>query len=306
MTTFLLKLNCELHLGGADPRPRDASQWEGIRLRFPVPKLITGGVGRPVQDGDELVVWTHEDPQYGFGAGLTARGVATQTVTEETDVFATIVNVELLSPHFKLRGWSGGSSGSSVIDHILSHRHFRAYELEDEELNEFWRVVSEFMAKKRSLLATTAYMSDEERALAIDQPAVLAGFERRYSRREARPDQATFRKVLMRIYGGRCLVTGCATAEVLQAAHIIPFSEGIRLRDDPRNGLLLRADVHILFDKLLLAIHPRTGRIHLAPTLPGTAYKSLEGRRIHHQASSEFLREQYLLCKASWASEADG
>ncbi|TAY90730.1 HNH endonuclease [Rhizobium leguminosarum] len=109
----------------------------------------------------------------------------------------------------------------------------------------------------------------------------------------------------MQIYNGRCVVTGCAVGEVLQAAHIIPFSEAVQFRDDPKNGLLLRADIHVLFDKLLLSIHPRTGQIHLAPGLPGTTYKSLEGRVVRHQASKDLLIEQYRLCKAVWSAEAE-
>jgi hypothetical protein len=36
----------------------------------------------------------------------------------------------------------------------------------------------------------------------------------------SRPDQKKFSETLRRNYGGRCAVTGCATAEALEAAHI--------------------------------------------------------------------------------------
>lgn len=138
--------------------------------------MIAGGAGRPVQMGDRLIVWTHEDPGFGLGAGLTAQGTAGEVVANDFETTAVLTNAELLIPHFKLRGWSGGSSGSSVIDHILSHRHLRSYEFESAELDEFQRIVSDFMAKKNEMLATTAYMSEEQKALLLDEPAILEGF----------------------------------------------------------------------------------------------------------------------------------
>lgn len=299
MTTYLLKLNCKIHLGGASPRPKAASEWEGASVRFPNPRLIAGGAGRPVQMGDRLIVWTHEDPGFGLGAGLTAQGTAGEVVANDVETTAVLTNVELLNPHFKLRGWSGGSSGSSVIDHILSHRHLRSYELESADLDEFQRIVSDFMAKKNEMLATTAYMSEEQKALLLDEPAILEGFERRFGSQELRPEQAEFRKALINRYKGRCPISKCAVQAVLQAAHIIPFSENVPLRNDIRNGLLLRADIHVLFDKLLLSIHPKTGVVEVAPELLSSTYKQFQGLEIQHYASSVLLKEQHQLFLAA-------
>lgn len=298
MTTFLLKINCELHLGGAAPRPQKGIDWENIRITFPNPSRITGGPGRPVKNGDTLLVWAHEDPGFGSGLGLTAEGIATGVNTEGAVTSATVTNVELITPHFKLRGWPGGSSGSSAIDHILSHRHLRSYELEEAELGDLRRVISEFIASKKRQLATTAYMSEEEKALLADQSAILDGFERRFNRQEARPDQANFRAALMQLYKGRCAISRCSVPEVLEAAHIVPFSEAISFRNDLRNGIILRADLHTLFDKLLLSIHPLSGKVILAAKLQTTAYGTFGGLQVRHSAAKEFLREQYQLFKA--------
>lgn len=71
----------------------------------------------------------------------------------------------------------------------------------------------------------------------------------------AREGQAKFRADLLQIFGHRCAVSGCTMTEILEAAHIQPYSEG----QDHRlsNGLILRADIHTLFDKGLLAIIPQ-------------------------------------------------
>jgi hypothetical protein len=46
-----------------------------------------------------------------------------------------------------------------------------------------------------------------------------------------------------------------------------------------QNGLLLRADLHRLYDRLLLSIDPRTLRIHINERLRRDPdYRTLEGR----------------------------
>lgn len=58
--------------------------------------------------------------------------------------------------------------------------------------------------------------------------------------------QGTFRVLISDAYARRCAVTGEKTLPVLQAAHIKPVSRGGEHRVD--NGLLLRSDLHTLFD----------------------------------------------------------
>ena len=61
-----------------------------------------------------------------------------------------------------------------------------------------------------------------------------------------RQGQSRFRSQVMADYGRRCLITGEAIPEVLEAAHIVPVSEGGA--DTSDNGFCLRVDVHRLFD----------------------------------------------------------
>lgn len=69
-----------------------------------------------------------------------------------------------------------------------------------------------------------------------------------------RPDQVNFRQNLIRAYGC-CMVSDCRVPEALEAAHIIPFRDE-RTSNNLNNGLLLRADIHRLFDCGLIAIDP--------------------------------------------------
>jgi putative restriction endonuclease len=74
-----------------------------------------------------------------------------------------------------------------------------------------------------------------------------------------RRGQPRFREELMNAYEGRCAITGCAIADVLEAAHITPYAGS--QDNHVSNGLLLRADLHTLFDCGLIAIDPATRRV---------------------------------------------
>jgi putative restriction endonuclease len=73
---------------------------------------------------------------------------------------------------------------------------------------------------------------------------------------EVRPrlGQSSFRVLVTEAYQRRCAITGESTLMALEAAHIVPYSgEG---GHEVRNGLLLRADFHRLFDAGLVSVTP--------------------------------------------------
>ena len=61
-----------------------------------------------------------------------------------------------------------------------------------------------------------------------------------------RRGQGTFRLKVMDTYDWRCAITRERTLPALEAAHIFPHAEGGT--HEPSNGLLLRSDIHNLFD----------------------------------------------------------
>ena len=66
--------------------------------------------------------------------------------------------------------------------------------------------------------------------------------------------QGAFRIAVTAAYGGACAVSGEHSLPVLEAAHIRPF--GASGPHDVPNGLLLRADIHRLFDKGYVTVTP--------------------------------------------------
>lgn len=71
---------------------------------------------------------------------------------------------------------------------------------------------------------------------------------------QVRLGQGVFRVLVTEAYERRCSITGERTLPVLQASHIKPFSQEGEHRVS--NGLLLRADLHILFDQGLVTVTP--------------------------------------------------
>ncbi|WP_455901453.1 HNH endonuclease [Rhodococcus gordoniae] len=109
---------------------------------------------------------------------------------------------------------------------------------------------------------------------------------------QARVGQGKFRTALLRKYGLSCAVTGPCPAEALEAAHLIPFAE--HETHDVDSGLLLRSDIHRLFDAGSLAINPDTGAVELAAELLNyPAYRDLHGRKITQSPSVAALRSAY-------------
>jgi predicted restriction endonuclease len=66
--------------------------------------------------------------------------------------------------------------------------------------------------------------------------------------------QAFFRAAVLTSYDGRCAVTGLATSELLVASHIIPWSQSVERRADPRNGICLSALFDRAFDRGMMTL----------------------------------------------------
>lgn len=66
--------------------------------------------------------------------------------------------------------------------------------------------------------------------------------------------QGAFRVVVTDAYQRRCAITGERTLPALDAAHIRPYSEGGE--HAVANGLLLRRDIHCLFDRGYVTVTP--------------------------------------------------
>lgn len=126
----------------------------------------------------------------------------------------------------------------------------------------------------------------------------LADARRREMRAIAvRRGQPAFRRRVLDAYNGECAISGCRTSAVLEAAHIISYRGDYT--NHVCNGILLRADLHTLFDLGLLRVRPKTYTVHIAEELVDSEYFELNGRQLllpkdaHYWPDEGALREKF-------------
>lgn len=110
-----------------------------------------------------------------------------------------------------------------------------------------------------------------------------------------RQGQQQFRKSLLDRYGARCMVSGCDVVEVLEAAHIDSYRG--KESNHPENGLILRADLHNMFDLDLLGVEPESLVVRLNQGALRAGYERFEGERLLVSGSSHPSRQAL---KAKW------
>ena len=138
------------------------------------------------------------------------------------------------------KGWAG-----NII--------YKGYETDTGEGRRLWDDVHDRLGR--------SYFSNEETTI-LPQPSpidpVVADEQQRYGEPHLirpRLGQGAFRVLITDIYQRRCAVTGEKTLPVLDAAHIRPFSESGS--HETHNGLLLRRDIHRLFDLGYVTVTPK-------------------------------------------------
>lgn len=89
-----------------------------------------------------------------------------------------------------------------------------------------------------------------------------------------REGQSAFRRALLDVYP-RCAVSGTTVEATLDAAHVSPY-KGLQSHE-VRNGLILRKDIHRLFDDHLLTIDG-AGRVRVSPAVTDPTYRAMDGR----------------------------
>jgi hypothetical protein len=110
-----------------------------------------------------------------------------------------------------------------------------------------------------------------------------------------RRGQREFRFRMMKRYGEICAFSGEQPPQVLEAAHIVAFAQTGEHHLD--GGMLLRRDIHALFDARLMTVNPRSWEIAIAPRLRRfETYRPLNGGTLHippGQRPSKVLLESH-------------
>ncbi len=111
----------------------------------------------------------------------------------------------------------------------------------------------------------------------FDPSSIEDGRKKIWAQVKRRQGQPAFRRGLLDAYGGQCAVTGCSIGALLEAAHIVPYLG--QETNVVQNGLLLRADIHTLFDLGLMAVGA-DARLLVSEKLAATEYAAFKGARL--------------------------
>lgn len=155
----------------------------------------------------------------------------------------TIGCIVLTNPiFFKKEDWieTPANWGKSIVQG-------KSYFSEEEIGNELWQKIENLLPKY-----LTQDSSDEQSQLILDSSEESPAAYGNAVLRKVRLGQGAFRVLIMDAYSKKCAITGEKTLPVLEAAHIKPYAQsGSHVTS---NGILLRSDMHKLFDSGYLTI----------------------------------------------------
>ncbi|MFX0204364.1 MAG: HNH endonuclease [Candidatus Hodarchaeota archaeon] len=153
-----------------------------------------------------------------------------------------------------------------------------------------WNKVQEILKKGETIKATPNTIGDPE--IRYGEPTVVL----------PRLGQGSFRIMVADAYERRCAITNEKTLPALEAAHIKPFSASGPHRVG--NGILLRSDIHKLFDSGYVTITPKhnfeVSRRIRDEYENGRDYYALNGKKIYVPPSPTFRPEPVYL---AWHNE---
>lgn len=297
MNTFLLKINGDTRCPEGVNVPETTDDWasgafSSRRTKNQMSVFADGTAGPCPDVGDKAYIWVNENGNDSRGRGLTA--VATiKSIADDGDRYDFILEpLSLLKNMISMDRAVATLPDSIIINEMARRRHERTWALTDLDERDFDALVT----GAGGLRAEPA-IHPLETALASQASKVNAALqERKATTAKARPGQSTFRQAALERHSGRCVFTKTKVREVLEAAHVIPHT-GAPAFERPDNGLLLRRDVHALFDLFLLSINPQNHQIVVSEALRNSMYAKLAGRVVEHKlafAALNFHSEQFL------------
>lgn len=159
----------------------------------------------------------------------------------------------------------------------------KTYSIDDSIGASIWAMVQERLTRY-----IRSYEFKEDTIQKVAEDVALYGSE--YLTR-ARLGQGAFRVLVTEIYNRRCSITGERTLPVLEAAHIKPYAKSGPHKIN--NGLLLRSDLHKLFDlgylTITLDFHVEVSKRIKKEYENGREYYAIHGKNLTLPSNSKYL-----------------
>lgn len=289
MKSFILKINGNTRCPDGINRPASIGDWASgeffaKRIISAASKYADGKVGPEPSVGDRIYLWVNENGKDSHGLGLTAHASVAAMSAENERYRLQISDLTLLKRGISMDQAFASKSSSRLMREMKRYRLERIWALAEEDLATLEALITESGGLQQ--LTDNDPIAEALRQEVENIARVL--LERKSALIKPRPGQVAFRQAAIERHGGRCVFTKTRVPEALEAAHVIPHT-GAQQFERPENSLLLRRDVHTLFDLFLLSIYPDTGQIRVAPRLVNSLYAKLEGRVVDHQLSDAAL-----------------
>jgi hypothetical protein len=116
-------------------------------------------------------------------------------------------------------------------------------------------------APRSEAIEQVTIQSDVKPVASVTEFPVMTKREGKKAEIITRPNQVEFTETVRLNCFNRCVISGARTRQRTEAAHLVEHcKDGI---DHYTNGLLMRVDLHRLFDAGLLAINPETLTVHI-------------------------------------------
>lgn len=148
-------------------------------------------------------------------------------------------NIGRLDPDLQKKGITGLAHGAKM---------------EEEVWKEFYNNPELLALESEKIIAKLQGKSVEEN-IEIDTNKLPQGKEREIIIKQ-RINQSFFRMTVLSAYNNKCCISGIGNMELLEACHIVDWSNDIVNRTNPKNGLCMNPFFHKAYDKLLMAISP--------------------------------------------------
>jgi predicted RNA-binding protein with PUA-like domain len=252
---------------------------------------LTSNTGVPWNKPETIAgLWLYNE----LGDGSISKGkdsevarVASQIGRAVTGVYNKVMNFRAIDPRDARAGMTGGGQMAREVWNAYYDAASKTLDVDvlERDYRRLWHTQTNAVTnlKGEEVPAAPVEASDDDIA------------DKRLVSITRRRGQPAFRKRLLHLYDGKCAISGVDIDLVLDAAHIVNHAEsGVNHSD---NGILLRSDLHDLFDAGLIVINPEDYTLAVDGSLSESIYYQYQGKAIAPRTDGSQPSSDYILQK---------
>lgn len=150
-----------------------------------------------------------------------------------------IGNIGRLDPDLREKGISGLIHGAKMEEDVWKEFYGNPEKLAFESE----KIIAKYSNQD---IETSSEIKTDDLPQGIDREAVV----------RQRVNQSFFRSAVLSAYNFCCCISGVQNSSLLEACHIVNWSQDIKNRTNPKNGLCMNPFFHKAYDKHLISITP--------------------------------------------------